>query len=70
MEDNEFEPIELIMNEIESLPDDKLAMFFLNLFSSEGLIEMAQDIIESRLSDDVYEIESAQDAKDFVKSYL
>lgn len=71
MEDNEFEPIELIMNEVESLPNDKLAMLFLNLIGSDGLIEMVQEIFEGKpMLQSAIDVRSKKDAKKFVKSFF
>ena len=63
--EDQDEAIEAVMEKLEELPDEKLAFFFINLFGSEGLLEMARDFIEAR-----YYFETEKDVDMFIVQML
>lgn len=60
------EAIEAVMERLDGLQEEKLALFFLNIFGKDGLMEMAQDIMESR----AYEFDSEKDVDDFINHMI
>ena len=60
--EDQDEAIETLMEKLEELSDEKLALFFMNLFSAEGLLEMAREFIEGR----EYEFETEKDVDRFI----
>lgn len=63
--EDQDEALEAALERIESLPKEKLGVFFLNMFGSNGLIEMTQDFIEGR----GYEFETDGDIDDFINHF-
>ena len=60
------EAMETLMEKLEQLPDEKLGLFFVTLFGADGLLEMAQDLIESRGE----EFETEKDVERFILNML
>lgn len=64
--EDQNEAIEAMMEKLEELPDEKLAFFFINLFGSEGLLEMARDFIEAG----EYDFKTEKDVDGFIAQML
>lgn len=64
--EDQDEAMDVLMSKLEELPDEKLGLFFVNLFGADGLMEMAQDIIESR----GYVFNTEKDVQGFINSML
>jgi len=59
-----------ILDEVMELPDEKLALFFLNLFGASGLEEMAFGLIEGRLDSGLMTIETDKDVQKFINDMI
>lgn len=59
-----------IMDELNSLPEEKLAMFFFNLFGFEALDEMAFDLIEAQIDAGVLSVQSDEDVAKFINTMI
>lgn len=59
-----------IMDALNSLPEEKLAMFFFNLFGFEALDEMAFELIEAQIDSGRMEIRTGEDVTKFVNTMI
>lgn len=60
----------MVMDLVDDLPEEKAAMFFLNLFGFEGLSEMAYEIIEGRIESGNVQIDRKDDVAKFVNTMI
>lgn len=67
---NTTEATQNILDEVMELPDEKLALFFLNLFGASGLEEMAFGLIEGRLDSGLMTIETDKDVQKFINDMI
>lgn len=67
---NTTEATQNILDEVMELPDEKLALFFLNLFGASGLEEMAFDLIEGQLDRGQMTIETDEDIQKFINTMI
>ncbi len=68
--ENSTEATHEIMDALNSLPEEKLAMFFFNLFGFEALDEMAFELIEAQIDSGRMEIRTGEDVTKFVNTMI
>lgn len=68
--ENSTEATHEIMDALNSLPEEKLAMFFFNLFGFEALDEMAFAVIEARIDAGILKIGSSEDVTKFINTFI